>query len=244
MSLLHVVLWKWSQPNARETYTALHVNVMASMLARHLSGMRYRIVCVTDEPYGVTPETFPLWNDHDDLANATKWDLPSCYRRLKLYDPATQAAMGIKPGDRIMGIDLDTLVTGDLKPLLAAAAPFRFMGWALQGKHHPKVFNGSLQIFTAGDLSEIWTEFDAKTSPALAFKNKWLGSDQSWLSMNLVGKPGCDGLAYPTVASYPHHIRQLKILRKDVRLIFFHGSRKPWHPITMQESPWVKRYWH
>lgn len=241
--MLQVVLWKWQQPNAREVYTAQHVNVMASMLHRNLSGLKYRIVCVTDDPYGVMPETHPLWEDHNDLPNATKHNLPSCYRRLKLYDPATQAAMGIKPGDRIMSIDLDTLVLRPLKPILDAASTHRFMGWALPGQHHPKVFNGSLQIFTAGDLSEIWSAFNPASSPRDALKAGFLGSDQSWLSMNLVNKPKCDGLGYPAVASYPHHIRRLSKLSKDVHLIFFHGSRKPWHELAMQESPWIKRYW-
>jgi len=241
--MLHVVLWKWQQPNARETYTAQHVNVMAQMLHRNLSGVRYRVVCVTDEPYGVLPETFPLWSDHDDLPNATKRDLPSCYRRLKLYDPETQRQMGIKPGDHIMGIDLDTLITGDLKPLLASAYAHRFMGWALPGRHHPKVFNGSLQIFKAGDLAHIWRDFDPRTSPKLALNAGFLGSDQSWLSMNLVNMPGCEGFGYPTVASYPHNIKRLATLSRDVRVIFFHGSRKPWHRLAMQESPWIKRYW-
>lgn len=241
--MLQVVLWKWVQPNARETYTAEHVNVMTAMLHRNLAGLRYRIICVTDEPRGVECETFPLWGDHDDLPNATKFNLPSCYRRLKLYDPATQIAMGMKAGDRIMGIDLDALIIGQLAPLIQAAAPFRFMGWALPGTNHPKVFNGSLQIFTAGDLSEIWSQFDARTSPKEAFKAGFMGSDQSWLSMKLVNQPNCDGLGYPAVVSYPRHIRKLATLDKNSRIIFFHGSRKPWHRESMTESPWIKRYW-
>jgi len=243
MTLLHVVLWKWVQPNAREVYRAEHVNVMTAMLHRNLAGLRYRIVCVTDEPRGVECETFPLWSDHDDLANATKHHLPSCYRRLKLYDPPTQTAMGMKAGERIMSIDLDALITGQLRPLIEAAKSYRFMGWALPGQHHPKVFNGSLQMFTAGDLSEIWTDFNAEVSPRQAFRAGWLGSDQSWLSMNLVHRENCDGFGYPAVVSYPRHIRKLAVLDKNSRIIFFHGSRKPWHRESLMESPWIRRYW-
>lgn len=241
--MLHIVLWKWSQPNAREVYTAHHINVMARMLHRNLAGVRYRVICVTDAPLGIECENFPLWSDHDDLPNATKFDLPSCYRRLKLYDPATQRSLGIMPGDRIMSIDVDAVITGPLKPMLEAVKPYRFMGWALPGTHHPKVFNGSLQIFTAGDLSFIWERFDPATSPQEALKAGYLGSDQSWLSMHLVKHEQCEGLGYPTVASYPAHIRKLGILQRDTRIIFFHGKRKPWHTATMKESSWVARYW-
>lgn len=241
--MLHLVLWKWSQPNARETYTSEHVNVMTAMLHRNMGGLKYRIICVTDEARGVECETFPLWDDCDNLANASKWDLPSCYRRLKLYDPATQNAMGIKPGELIVSIDLDALILKPLAPLIAAAKTYAFMGWALKGQYHPKVFNGSLQIFKAGTLSEIWSTFNAATSPKEANRAKFMGSDQSWLSMNLVHRPDCEGFGYPDVASYPHNIRQLAMLSRDVRIIFFHGRRKPWHREALKESPWINRYW-
>jgi hypothetical protein len=241
--MLHIVLWKWAQPNAREVYTAHHINVMTRMLHRNLVGVRYRVICVTDSPFGIECETYPLWDDHNGLANATKFDLPSCYRRLKLYDPATQRALGIQSGDRIMSIDVDTVIVGPLKQMLDAVRPYRFVGWALPGTHHPKVFNGSLQLFTAGDLSDIWTNFNAATSPQQALAAGYLGSDQSWLSMNLVKRERCEGLGFPTVASYPGHIRKMHVLQRDTRIIFFHGKRKPWHSTVLKESPWVARYW-
>lgn len=239
----HIILWKWHQPFARETYTALHVNVMVRMLRRNLDGITHRIVCVTDDPSGVTEcETFMLWRDHDNLANATKHTLPSCYRRLKLFDPVTQTQMGMFPGDRIVSLDLDTLVVGQLQPLLGRD-DYRFLGWALPGTHHPKVFNGSFFMFTAGELAEVWREFNAKTSPQEAFQAGYLGSDQSWLSYKLVNKARCDGFTFPEIASYPHHVRKMKVLDARTRLIFFHGKRKPWHTDSNRESPWIARYW-
>jgi len=237
-----IVLWKWSQPNAREVYTSEHVNVMCNMLRRNLNGVQYRIICITDDPEGITEcQTYDLWEDCDNLANATKAHLPSCYRRLKLFDKETQLDLNIHPGDRIVSIDLDTIIAGQLGSILSRTD--RFLGWELAGPNHPKVFNGSFFMFNAGDLSEIWERFDPRTSPKEAFNAGFLGSDQSWLSMNLVGKEGCNGLKYPEVASYPNNIMVLKTLDLRTRIIFFHGRRKPWHPLTMRETAWVSRYW-
>lgn len=246
--MLHVVLWKWKQDGARHEYTSAHVNLFARMIRRYLPKTKHRIVLITDDPWGVddcVDLIVPLWRDHDNLANATKRDLPSCYRRLKLYDPATQAVMGISAGDRILGIDLDTIVIGPLDEALAAAddAKMSFMGWALPGEHHPKVFNGSLQYFTAGMHADVWTDFDAKVSPRETFKMGYRGSDQSWITRKLVAREGCDGFGYPTIASFGLHVRKLGEIKKHTRIVFFHGFRKPWHPELQREAPWLAQQW-
>lgn len=241
--MLQIVLWKWDQPGFKHTYTAQHVNVMCSMLRRNLQGKPHRILCVTDRDDGITEcETAPLWNDFHDLPNATGKHLPSCYRRLKLYDPKTQRdVLGIDKRDRIMGIDLDSLITSDLRPVIEAEG--RFVGWKLKGQQGRDVFNGSLQIFNAGDLAFIWEEFDPKTSPKEAFNAGFRGSDQSWLSYKLVGKEGSVGLEWPLVASYPLQNRIQGILKRETAIIFFHGSEKPWHPNAKFNTPWIERYW-
>src|SRR5690554_5669781 len=102
--MIHAVTWKWGQ-DYRHTFCAEHVNVLERMVRRHYDG-DLRFVCVTDDPEGIEGETFPLWDDFKDVPNphgATEY--PSCFRRLKLFDPATQDAMGIKPGDRVVSLD-------------------------------------------------------------------------------------------------------------------------------------------
>lgn len=239
--MMHIVLWKWNQANARSAYTAQHVEVMAAMLRRNL-GVDHRIICVTDDPHGISSvETFPLWDDMNDLPNASGSYLPSCYRRLKLYDPKTQKALGIKTGDRIAGLDLDAVICGRLDELLLTEG--RYIGWQMQGRYHRRVFNGSLQIFSAGDLQEIWSGFDPERSPTLALEAGYLGSDQAWLSLNLMDKAGSVGLDWPEVISYP---LQAKIQGKHsgkTKIIFFHGTIKPWFPQALIDSPFIDRYW-
>lgn len=225
-------------------YSPDYVNVMVSMLKRNLVGVKHRIICITDDPNGVVDcETAPLWSDCHDIPNASgPTRLPSCYRRLRLYDRETQRDLGISDGERIAGIDLDTVVCGGLREVLETEGIF--VGWKLAAEFHPWVYNGSFQMFTAGrELQRIWSDFDPIKSPLAAQRAGFKGSDQAWLSMNLVGRPGSADVPYPEFASYPLHVAKMGVFALKCRLVFFHGRRKPWSPETRAASPWVARYW-
>jgi hypothetical protein len=240
--MLQIVLWKWDQPGARTSYLAEHVDIVTAMLRRNLHITPHRIVCVTDDTSGITEcETADLWSDCVDLANATGKHLPSCYRRLKLYDRETQQSIGIDKGDRILSLDLDSLITGDIRSLVATKG--EFVGWGLPNRKGEQVFNGSLQMFTAGDLQHIWSDFDPHKSPKEAFNAGFFGSDQAWLSYKLCNRPGSVALGYPLVSSYPLQNRIQGVLKYETRLIFFHGSEKPWNPQARFHTPWIERYW-
>lgn len=240
--MLQIVLWKWDQPGAKNVYLPDHVDIMCSMLRRNLKGLPHRIVCVTDNDAGIHEcETAHLWRDFDDLPNASGKQLPSCYRRLKLYDRETQKDIGIDKGDRIVGIDLDTLICGDVRKVFQTEGVY--VGWQLKNYLDRYVFNGSLQIFTAGTLQVIWDEFDPLTSPKKALDNGFRGSDQAWLSYKLIGEDGCIGLDWPVISSYPLHNRIQGSLKAETKIIFFHGSEKPWNPNAQFHTPWITRYW-
>lgn len=246
--MLTVVLWKWKQSNFRETYTYEHVNIMTRMLSRHLSGAPHRIVCVTDDPYGVDPPatTFPLWEDHSNIANITGRHLPSCYRRLKLFDYKTQKELGVRPGDRIISIDLDSIVLQDLKPVLEQMdkSAAIFSGWGVRGTYHQRVFNGSFWSFRAGEhLQYMWSAFDPMKSPREALTKGFLGSDQGWISMHMAKRSDVCSIQHPEFASYPREVRRTGVLDRRTRVVFFHGARKPWHPEEKKSQPWISREW-
>jgi hypothetical protein len=239
--MLQIVLWKWDQPNARTAYLSEHVDMVCTMLRRYLGTMPHRIICITDDSSGIHEcETAPLWMDCMDLPNASGKHLPSCYRRLKLYDRETQRDLGIDKGDRIMGIDLDSLITGDLKAVVATQG--RFVGWHLPSREGHLVFNGSLQQFTAGDLQHVWSEFNPAKSPKEAASAGFRGSDQAWISYKMQKQEGAVGLRDPLVSSYPLQNR-IQGFRKGTSIIFFHGSQKPWSPAALADTPWISRYW-
>jgi hypothetical protein len=243
--MLQIVLWKW-QADGKSTraYDPDHVNIMCAMLRRNLHGMPHRILCVTDRPAGIFEcETHHLWTDHWELANASGPHLPSCYRRLKLYDRATQEDMGIEKGDRILSLDLDALICADIRALMLTQG--EYVGWELRGQTKARVFNGSFQMFTARTLQDIWSEFndDPRKAITAAGQAGFKGSDQAWLSYKLINRETSVGLKWPDVSSYPLQNRVQGILRRDNRIIFFHGNTKPWDDAARQATPWIDRYW-
>lgn len=247
--MLHIVLWKWVQPNFRAVYTDEHVNIIASMLRRFITRHEVQVHCVTDQPYGIDPwvKCHQLWDDFSDLPNVTGKHLPSCYRRLKLFDVATQQSLGFAAGDRICSLDLDSIIMQSLDNFFDGLNKLnpRFAGWGKRGTYHQTVYNGSFWSFIAGDetLQRVWSSFDPKTSPRVALTKGFLGSDQGWLSLNFVGAPGSHPIRLPDFASYPQEVRRTGIIDKRTCIVFFHGSRKPWHNHEYGDNPWIKKVW-
>lgn len=246
MNMLHTpvnwILWKWHQEGFFLRYTAAHVNETARRIRANFNHQGpWRIICVTDDPEGIDEcETFPLWTDFSKLKNASGANLPSCYRRLKLFDMDTLKAMGIERGERVISIDLDALITGDLRPIVFRDGTF--VGWAVPGTYHRRVFNGSMFMFYAGLHTDLWHNFDPQRSPREASQRGFLGSDQGWISWRMAHsapgwQPHRDG-----VLSYTRDVRPRRMLPKGTKIVFFHGRQKPWDPAVQREAPWIKNY--
>lgn len=244
--MIHFVLWKWRQRLNRDAYTANYVNAMVHMLSmRHTAP--HRILCVTDDPRGVACETFPLWNDCSGLHNASGQHLPSCYRRLKIFDRATQRELNIPEGDRIVSIDLDAIIVNDITHLFNRSD--RFVGWKVPGTRHEWVFNGSMFMFTAGDLDFVWHEFvpQQQRSPVKSLLAGFMGSDQGWLSYKLIKEPFAGGwnAERDGVISFMRNVernrlpKHPKISPINAKIVFFAGRRKPWHADVLSEQPWI-----
>lgn len=240
MEPLTVVLWKWAAVGYRFEYTAEHVNVCADMVLRHYPGAR--VLCITDDPTGVECETMPLWDLYSDVANpsASSHLVPSCYRRLAVFSRPVAAALG----PRIVSLDLDCVLCGDLRGLWDRDDDF--VGWELPGMHHARVFNGSMWLARPSKLTWLWDEWDPDRSPAEAHGAGYRGSDQGWLSYRLIGRyPGWtdrDG-----VYGYKYHLvrrtRYHRELPEGARAVFFYGDPKPWDRSAQRATPWITEHW-
>lgn len=247
---LSVVCFKW-QPRAgyRSVYGPAQVNALRSMVARHYP-RPHRFICVTDDPAGLHPEVeaVPLWADHAEVPNPSFRTGPSCYRRLKVFAPDIAPVLG----ERFVCLDLDVVITGDLRPLFDRKEDF--IGWRNPNPLWP--LNGSLFMLNAGARPQVWETFDPASSPAKSHAAGCRGSDQGWMSY-VLGRDEATWGPEDGVWSYQDELlgrtkrvpltqrqrRQHGALPEGARVVVFHGAVDPWAPVAAQVSPWVKEHY-
>jgi hypothetical protein len=243
--MLDIVCWKWRpKPGYRSSYGPETVNVLRRMVARNLR-LLHRFSCITDDPTGIDPEVrvIPLWDTFADIPSPAGAHNPSCYRRLRMFSLEARELIG----ERIVSMDLDTVVTGDLTPLFDRDDDFVIWG-GQSVQPRLKVpfcwYNGSLMMLRAGTRTQVWTKFDPRTSPQQAHRANARGSDQGWISYCLGNREAIwterDG-----VLSFRNHVAvNGHRLPVGARIVAFHGRNDPWQAETQRVSPWIKEYYH
>ncbi len=235
--MITVCLWKYGNK-----YDAGYVNRMASMVRRHLP-IEHRIVCITDDPYGLDPliDVFPIKYDGGQLN----------LRRLWIF---SKDAMVL--GSRLFQLDLDLVITGDLTPLVTRPEPFiiykyqaaNSLGYAL---------NPSVMLMDAGAYSWVWEDY--LREPIMLFNTarraRCSGSDQSIITYSFTQpidpRNRARTITCP-VWTEQDGIYWYKIflgrrgsgdvpLPPTARIVSFHGSADPKHYVD--KWPWVKEMW-
>lgn len=234
--MLSVICFKWRPtPGYRSTFGPGTVNTLRRMVLRHYE-QPHRFLCVTDDARGIDPavEIVPLWTDHALLRSPIGVRRPSCYRRLKLFDPEIADILG----PRILSIDLDCVITADVTPLWDR--PEDIVLWG--GTHQRTPYNGSMLLLTAGTRPQVWTRFHPITSPRAARAAGYYGSDQAWLSYCL-GPGEARWTQQDGVYSFRCDVAPAKVLPADARIVFFHGNEDPWMAPVQQAHPWIAKHY-
>lgn len=235
--MLDIVTFKWKPAHSyRSSFTAEAVNVLAAMVRRNFRGA-YRFSCITDDPAGLDPEIrpLPMFEEHASLVSTHGRQNPSCYRRLKLFSPEARELIG----PRILSLDLDAVITGDVTGLWTR--PDDFIAW--EGTAGKNPYNGSMMMLTAGARPAVWADFNPARSPALARQAGFIGSDQAWIAYRL-GSGEARWTRSDGVFSWRMHLR-LKggKLPPGARIVFFHGHADPWQATTQSRAPWICDHW-
>lgn len=227
--MISVVTFKWSTPGYRAKFTAEHVRTLQRMVARHYPDP-HRFVCFTDDATGIEDIALSLWDDYASVPNPTGGGRPSCYRRLKLFDPSMSEIIG----PRFVMLDLDTVITGDLRPLWNR--PEDVVMWKSPSNEWP--YNGAMFMANTGARPKVWTDFDPVESPKLTTAAGFRGSDQAWLSYALGPNEAvwtqADGVVY-----YGKMMRPRERLPKGSRIVFTTGGTAPW---TLKHQ-WVREHY-
>lgn len=236
--MLSIVTFKWkARPDYRSQFTSTHVNTLASMVKRHYP-YPHDFCVVTDDPAGIGKgiRVIPMWTDHVSVLSLHGVRNPSCYRRLKLF--SAEAAQIVGP--RFVVMDLDMVITGDLRPLFDRPEDFVIMK-----ETDPRSFyNGSLWMLTAGARRYVWDTFTA--NPALVQQQAKaagrFGSDQAVIS-HLLGKDEATWSQHDGVYSFRVDLKDGRLpLPKDARVVNFHGGTDP-DNVRAQRLLWVQRHY-
>lgn len=244
--LLDIVCFKWKpKPGYRSQFGPETPNVLLAQIDRHLS-RPYRFTCITDDPTGLDGAIryIPLWDDYANVPNPSSPQNPSCYRRLKMFSEEARDLIG----ERIVCMDLDTVITNSLDGLFDRPEDFViWSGQAVDPLRPARVYNrynGSLMMLRAGTRTQVWEKFDPRVSPRLANASGCRGSDQGWiaycLGKNVPVWTRADGVYSFRVDIIPRR----GLLPANACFVAFHGRHDPWDPNVRRQYPWIAdHYW-
>lgn len=212
--MLWVTTWRWSRK-----YDLHYVERLRAGVERNLE-QEYR---------------FAVFAPEEEDEYLTK--IPGCFCRLRYFSPEWQERHGIQPGDRIVCIDLDVVITGELDPLFDRDDSFVILSGA--NAANPNPYNGSLQMLKAGEHSDVWRDFSLKKAGEVPFHE--FPDDQGflWHKIPKAGqwKVGPESGVYAfQKPSWP----KCDALPKDARLVAFPGWRDP---SKFQSLPWIQQHW-
>jgi hypothetical protein len=160
-----------------------------------------------------------------------------CFVRLRMFSPAFQRHYCLAPGMRVVCLDLDLIVTGELDPLFDRDESLV----VLQGANaaNPCPFNCSVLQFTAGTHAELWEEFSLEKAATIPFYK--FPDDQGWIHHMApeaagwqVGSPS--GIYAFRKPGWPRDDQ----LPADARIVAFPGARDP---SQFQHLSWVRENW-
>lgn len=217
--MLAVVTYRWG-----DAYGPEHVNTLYFMARNHIK-QPFRFFVIGDEsPYY---HDDILWLPLPDSLRA----LPRCFPRLGLWSHWTRSL-----GSRLLMLDLDCVITGNLEPILARREPIVFWRDALaRTGPRPYCYNGGFLLMNPEARTEVWTDFPGADK---VIGKGFIGSDQAWYAMHFgTGMPvvtEADG-----VLSYKFdHVRE-RGLPDGARIVMFHGRPKPWDV----QDEWVREHY-
>lgn len=210
--MIHVVTWCWGSK-----YPPHYAERLRSAVARNLK-LEHRFLVCRPRP-----------------ADEALTKIPGCFARLRTFDPAWQAEHGIAGGDRIVCLDLDLVVTGDIGAIVHRAEPFII----LQGVNaaNPCRYNGSVWSLRAGYRPDVWSDFSIEAASAVP--HYLFPEDQAWFAAKMPDAgaygphEGVYGFQKP---GWPEGER----LPANACLVAFFGRRDPNQFVHLE---WVQAHW-
>src|SRR5262245_18421382 len=160
-----------------------------------------------------------------------------CLVRLRMFSPTFQKYYGIEPGMRLVCLDLDLIITGEVDPLFDRPESFVILAGANAG--NPCPFNGSVMMLRTGEHARLWDDFSLNRVQGIPYYE--FPDDQGWIHYVLpkaaTWKAGAaSGIYAFKKPGWPAGDK----LPADARMVCFPGKRDP---SQFTHLPWVQEHW-
>jgi len=198
---------------AGTAFAPVYVDILFDSVRRNLAGgFEGEFVCFTDQPDtladGVVVRPLPA-------------DLPGWWSKLALFRADLFPA-----GDRVLFLDLDTVITGRLDELAAYDGSFAI----LRDFYRPNGLQSAVMAWRAGDASEIWASYVEAGCPIDDD-----GGDQAWIEHVHPGAVRLQDV-------FPDLFVSFKLTKgppEKASVVVFHGLPRPHDVMT----GWVPDVW-
>jgi hypothetical protein len=205
-----------------DRYPMDYVARLRNMVERFMP-VPYQMICLTDQPERCSGVTF---------IDVSDCKLPGWWAKMVLFAPEW------RHGRRVVYIDLDVVVVGDLGPLAAVpsevailASPVREAGNLL----YPCKFNSSVMVLRETLTGFIWLDFELDRETIMMLAGNY--GDQRAIEMIY---PGADILQTMLPKGFIVNYRNLTMIKpKGAAIVTFGGKHKP----ANCEIPWVQKLW-
>jgi hypothetical protein len=190
----------------------------------------FRFVCVTDQVVeGI--DTHPL--------DYTKHVPGTTFLRLMLHDEALMRSVG----PRILSLDLDLVVTGNLDHLVRRTEDFVILRNPNYGKPRRAFYQSSIQLLTVGARQQIWSDFYPKETPS--WMNWRFGAhEQAWISECLPWDEAFFSASDGVYCSGRNGGEGVyESLPDNACIVSVPGLKAPWLPETQADHPWIKEHY-
>jgi hypothetical protein len=245
--LITVAAFFWRDDARRRNVqlTREDVRIWRNMVERNLS-VPHRIVCVTHRPDLIDfMPTMPL--DMEKHVPGT------CFVKLQAHKVGGVA----KEGDRVLLMDIDCVVTGNIDHLVHRDEPavwWKNPNFSVGGRRG--FIQGSMQLFTVGATEFLHREFDPLSTPGWTSR-RFGGAEQAWISERLNDEYPDAGWTW----NIPHFDESDGVygagrlfdgkmgngvqseLPANARIVFTPGDRSPSQPEFMQAHPWAREFY-
>lgn len=223
--MLTITTWLWG-----DKYPIDYVHRLAEGVRRNMK-QPYRFICVTEQG-----RVFPShWGiDCATIPNPELLKEQGCVVRLRLFDPDFQKSMGVT--DRLLNLDLDNVVVGQLDELVDNEDGFSILQHV--NTTNPCPFNGSVFMLRAGYRPDVWGDYSVEANRNVPWHS--FPDDQGWLHHKLPFArewTGEDGVYAFRKRGWPSG----DALPPGAVLVSFPGWRDP---SKFEKIAWVRENWN